>query len=473
MHDSENPVPAGANADPESDLSFTGERVIPGKVEVDLFNEHFVRYVYAREFCRGQKVLDTGCGVGYGSAHVAEVASYVVGIDNDARAVGYARSHYSRSNVRYLVGDSQALPFQSQAFDVVTSFELIEHLHDARRYLGEIRRVLKQSGTLVVSTPNRPVYREHLGGSTNPFHVREWDLEEFLALLKAYFKVVEPLAEQHLSAVGILGPTSNPSVPVTIEQRSALASADYFVCVCSDRPLKVSEMVYVPASANVLLERERHIRSLTRQLNDRETYLARLQPEFEEKAEWANKLNAELAEAQTTVHEFRSAAEVLQSKIQDLQSKADELGILWSRATRGKRALIFSVLAPLDWMVGGVIIAAQLFGRVLRKISSRKAPLVAPQNSGQCSIVIVTWEGKDLLAESLPALLEAVRFHGGPDAGDPCRGGARQPGAILKRDERQPTPEQGRDLHGQCREVRLRSNDGVDREIPFEYRRDD
>jgi GT2 family glycosyltransferase/glycosyltransferase involved in cell wall biosynthesis/SAM-dependent methyltransferase len=413
MHDSENPVPAGANTDPENDLSFTGERVIPGKVEADLFNEHFVRYVYAREFCGGQKVLDTGCGVGYGSAHVAEVASCVVGLDNDARAVGYARSHYSRSNVRYLVGDSQALPFQSQAFDVVTSFELIEHLPDAGRYLEEIRRVLKQSGTLVVSTPNRPVYHEHLGDTTNPFHIREWDLEEFLALLKTYFKVVEPLGEQHLSAVGILGPASNPSVPVTIEQRSALASADYFVCVCSDRALKVGEMVYVPASANVLSERERHIRSLTRQLNDRETYLARLQPEFEEKAAWANKLNAELAESQRLVHQFRLRAQELESRARELQSKADELGVLWSRATRWKRALIFSVLAPMDWIIGSVIIAAELFGRVLRKMSSRKAPLVAPQNSAQCSIVIVTWEGKELLAESLPALLEAVRFHGG------------------------------------------------------------
>jgi GT2 family glycosyltransferase/SAM-dependent methyltransferase len=392
MHNSENPLPAGADTDLENELSFTGERVIPGKVEADLFNEHFVRYVYAREFCHGQRVLDTGCGVGYGSGHIADVAAYVVGIDNDARAVGFARGHYGRPNVSYLVGDCQSLPFESQAFDVVTSFELIEHLPDAKCYLEEIRRVLKPSGTLVVSTPNRPVYHEHLGDVTNPFHVREWDLEEFLTLLKAYFSFVQPFGEQHLSAVGILSPTLSSSVPVTIEQRSALATADYFVCVCSGRQLNVSEMVYVPASANVLLERERHIRALTKQLNDRENYLAKLQPEFEEKAAWANKLNAELAEA---------------------QSKVAELSAAWSKAKRWKRALIFSILAPLDWIVGSVIIAVELFGRVLRKISVRKAPLVAAQNLAQCSIVIVTWEGKDLLAESLPALLGAVRFHGG------------------------------------------------------------
>lgn len=399
MHDAENLVHAGANKDPESELSFTGERVIPGKVEADLFNEHFVRYVYAREFCRGQRVLDTGCGVGYGSANVAEVASSVVGIDSDAGAVGFARRHYGRPNATYLVGDCQNLPFQSQSFDVVTSFELIEHLPDAQRYLEEVRRVLKENGTLVVSTPNRPVYHEHLGDVTNPFHVREWDLQEFLSLLKAHFRFIEPLGEQHLSALGILGSASDLSVPVAIEQRSAVTTADYFVCVCSDRRLKVSEMVYVPASANVLSERERHIRSLTKQLNDRETYLARLQPEFEEKAAWANKLNTELGEAQAAVHQLRS--------------KVDELSVLWSRATRWKRASIFAVLSPLDLIVGGTIIAAELFGRTLRRFSAREAPLIAPQNLAQCTVVIVTWEGKELLAESLPLLLEAIRFQGG------------------------------------------------------------
>jgi GT2 family glycosyltransferase/glycosyltransferase involved in cell wall biosynthesis/SAM-dependent methyltransferase len=406
MHNSEERVAASATTNSEIDLSFTGERVVPGKVEADLFNEHFARYVFAAEFCGGQNVLDSGCGVGYGSAHLAAVASHVVGLDNDFRAVRFARTHYARSNTNYLVGDCQNLPFASQTFGVVTSFELIEHLPDAELYLDGVRRVLKRDGTFIVSTPNRPVYHEHLGDVTNPFHVREWDLDEFLTLLQGYFSIVEPLGEQHLSAVGILGSTSRPVVPVPMEQRLALASADYFVCVCSGRRLNVREVVYIPAASNVLLERERHIRSLTKELKERETYLARLQPEFEEKGAWANKLNAELAEAQAAVHDFRA-------RVKGLQSKADELSILWSRATRWKRALIFSVLAPVDWIVGSVIIAAELFGRALRKLASRKAPFVAAQNSAQCSVVIVTWEGKDLLAESLPALLEAVRFHGG------------------------------------------------------------
>ena len=60
-----------------------------------------------------------------------------------------------------------------------------------------------------------------------------------------------------------------------------------------------------------------------------------------------------------------------------------------------------------------MIIAMELLGRVLRTLSARKAPLVAPRDSARCSIVMVTWEGKDLLAQSLPSLLDAVRFHSG------------------------------------------------------------
>jgi O-antigen biosynthesis protein len=413
MLNSEKPIAASATSDSENELSFTGERVIPGKVDADLLNEHFARYVYAREFCRGEDVLDTGCGVGYGSAYLAEVAAHVVGLDNDPRAIRFAGSHYARPNTTYLVGDCQNLPLQSQAFGVVTSFELIEHLPDAKAYLEEVLRVLKSDGTFVVSTPNRPVYHEHLGDISNPFHVREWNLEEFLAILKARFCFVEPLGERHISAVEILSAKLIPSTPAAIEQRAGLESADYFVCVCSNRQQNVREMVYVPASGNVLLERERHIRSLTAQLHEREAYLARLQPEFEEKAAWANQLNAGLAEAQSKAQELQSTVQDLRSKVQDLQSRNEQLSALWSKATRWKRAFVFSILAPLDWSVGGVIIAMELLGRVLRTLSARKAPLVAPRDSARCSIVMVTWEGKDLLAESLPSLLDAVRFHSG------------------------------------------------------------
>ena len=78
---------------------FTGERVIPGQVDLDLWNEHYARYLFATRLCRGKRVLDLGCGCGYGSALLAEAAARVTGIDSAPEAIAYARlSEVCRKN---------------------------------------------------------------------------------------------------------------------------------------------------------------------------------------------------------------------------------------------------------------------------------------------------------------------------------------------------------------------------------------
>src|SRR6185295_3680369 len=80
---------------------FTGERVIPGQVDVDLLNEHMARYVFAARLARGKRVLDAGCGAGYGSAELSHAADKVVGIDCSAEAVAYAGENYRAGNLRF------------------------------------------------------------------------------------------------------------------------------------------------------------------------------------------------------------------------------------------------------------------------------------------------------------------------------------------------------------------------------------
>ena len=77
---------------------FTGERVIPGAVDEDLWNEHFARYAFAARLARRKRVLDAGCGSGYGSAELARSARMVVGADVAREAVDYARGHYPLAN---------------------------------------------------------------------------------------------------------------------------------------------------------------------------------------------------------------------------------------------------------------------------------------------------------------------------------------------------------------------------------------
>ena len=164
------------------------ERINPGGVPQGILSLHKVRYEFAKKYCAGKSVLDVACGAGYGSALLAEVAASVIGADIDEETVNYARSSYRRDNLAYRVEDAQALSFESASFDSVVSFETIEHLSDIPRYLNEVQRVLKLGGMYVVSTPK---VRRTTKKPKNPHHTVEYSAEDFRALLREYFHVVE------------------------------------------------------------------------------------------------------------------------------------------------------------------------------------------------------------------------------------------------------------------------------------------
>ena len=86
-------------------MEFTGERVVPGKVEPDLLNEHLSRYLFARPLVEGRCALDVGCGTGYGTAVLAQTARKVFALDVSAESVAFARTRYPVSNAEFLVGD--------------------------------------------------------------------------------------------------------------------------------------------------------------------------------------------------------------------------------------------------------------------------------------------------------------------------------------------------------------------------------
>jgi ubiquinone/menaquinone biosynthesis C-methylase UbiE len=175
------PMRVGGNV---SDLDFTGERLVPDKSSHSLEAEHRARYEFAKELVKGKKVLDLGCGAGYGSFMLSEVAESVVGVDISPEAIDHAKETYKSSNLGFVVGDVGKLPFKDREFNACVCFEVIEHIDNPNDLLKEVSRILDPKGVFVISTPNRAV---KISSTPNPFHKKEYTVNEFTSMLRKFF----------------------------------------------------------------------------------------------------------------------------------------------------------------------------------------------------------------------------------------------------------------------------------------------
>jgi SAM-dependent methyltransferase len=225
-------------------LPFTGERFTPECVR-EIWYEHWHRYAFARPLAAGRRVLDAACGEGYGSALLARTATSVTGLDIDPASIAHAQARYAGlANLRYECGDAAALPFAAGSFDLVVSFETLEHLEAQEDLIAGFARVLDEDGLLVISSPDRHVYSE-LAGFRNEFHVRELYRQEFIDLLAAHFPVARLYGQKLLfqSAIWPLQGTEGEPQPMTAREGGAsieegLAYAPmYYVAVCAKRQL--------------------------------------------------------------------------------------------------------------------------------------------------------------------------------------------------------------------------------------------
>ena len=162
--------------------------------------EDVSRYVWLTGLVKDLLVLDAGCGYGIGTSYIGNQSSReIIGVDIDGEAVLYAKQNFSQHNATFLPMDATAMAFRPAAFDAVISFEVIEHLNDARSYVSEIHRILKPKGFLVISSPNK--HRTKLlhkdGTPANPHHVREFFPDEMASLLSPPLKIETVYAQSH------------------------------------------------------------------------------------------------------------------------------------------------------------------------------------------------------------------------------------------------------------------------------------
>jgi len=170
------------------DIEFTGERVVPGKTPYVTYQEHINRYVFALKFVKNKIILDVACGTGYGTDFlVKNGAKKAIGLDISTDAINYAKNVYKKQNLSFIQGNSINLPFHDKSFDVIISFETIEHIKEHDKFLNECWRVLRNGGLFICSTPNKRVSSPYTKKPSNPFHVKEFYIDEFSNLLDKYF----------------------------------------------------------------------------------------------------------------------------------------------------------------------------------------------------------------------------------------------------------------------------------------------
>jgi SAM-dependent methyltransferase len=165
-----------------SRVTFTGERLHKGSslFGVDLAR-HRAPYVHALSLAGSGRVLDLGCGSGYGTAELADSLPRIVGLDRIP-----PDQASQRTNIDWVRADLRGNPLVSDSFDLIISFQVIEHLEDPKIYLESIARLLAPGGTAMITTPNLLT-----SDKINPFHVHEYEGDELRETLSPYFGSVE------------------------------------------------------------------------------------------------------------------------------------------------------------------------------------------------------------------------------------------------------------------------------------------
>jgi ubiquinone/menaquinone biosynthesis C-methylase UbiE len=147
-------------------------------------------------------VLDVGSGDGFWTARFATRCARIIGLEPDERMLGLAQTLYQRSNVEYVRGSAESIPYPTSSFDKVVSVSCLEHFADPLQGLREMARVLKPGGRLAISV-------DSLLKENSPLSFREWhtrrhfvthyfNREELLGMMKDVGLRSEPERTEHL-----------------------------------------------------------------------------------------------------------------------------------------------------------------------------------------------------------------------------------------------------------------------------------
>lgn len=228
-------------SDVKMTLSNTGERLIPD-AEHEQWNlrVHLDRYLFAKHYLhRTARVLDYGCGVGYGIHSLADLTDgECVGVDKE-EAITFARARYQHTNLSFYVADLTEVTARFGLFDVIVSFDVIEHVDHVDAYLDNIARQLRDNDSVAMISTPWSSRRRNIKPLHNPFHEVEFTFTEFNELLKAHFCI-----DRMDLTIGMMA---------VVKRRQGNHTAPTTVTLTTEHLCAIEEMLEDEATAHELL----------------------------------------------------------------------------------------------------------------------------------------------------------------------------------------------------------------------------
>ncbi|MBM3270867.1 MAG: glycosyltransferase [Candidatus Sericytochromatia bacterium] len=402
-------------------MEFTGERFIPGEVISPICYEHAHRYLFARRWADGRRVLDIGCGEGYGSALLAATAQSVVGVDVSEEAVAHATSQYGKNQLTYLVASAERIPLPDRAFDLIVAFEVIEHVPDPFALLREAQRLLAPGGIFLVSSPNKRVYSD-IPGFHNPYHIKEFYVGEFETTLEAYFPAVRLLG-QRLVTGSMLWPVRDGSVVSdvsvvsggrTVPTGTANLTEDeavYVLAICGDRDLldapSAAGDLLVDRNDHVVRELEAHVADMMVHMKAKDAHIADMMGHMQGKDAHIADMMGHMQGKDAHIADMMGHMQGKDAHIADLQQhlerRTQEIADHQAAAAEQARRLQYQV-ARLEGELGDMHRSpGYRLARALRIYRPRNFPPYAP-GAALVSIILVNYNGKHYLEPCLDAL---------------------------------------------------------------------
>jgi ubiquinone/menaquinone biosynthesis C-methylase UbiE len=214
------------------------ERMVPEFHKATLtYAEHMTRYLATQKLVTGKIVLDIASGSGYGTQIIAKNAKKVYGVDINQDAVAYAKENYQSANIEYLVGNGESIPLDDHSIDIVVTFETIEHIPNYKKFIDEVKRVLKPDGLALISTPNDLEFAEG-----NHFHLHEFQYDELIKLLKKDFPNITSYYQATwkyvaLGSDSLMTENDRLDIPLTNMAPIDKDHCLYFYLLCSSREI--------------------------------------------------------------------------------------------------------------------------------------------------------------------------------------------------------------------------------------------